>query len=78
MQFAERCNLKLSKVDNPFPQFDVPQGFTIDSYFEKVCREGLRKRLDTSVRHLRDSGCLRNTTEDYEHGCNAKSTASSR
>ena len=66
MQFAERCHVKLNKVDNPFPQFDVPPGFTIDSYFEKICREGFRHRLDTSVRHLRDSGHLRHTTEEYE------------
>jgi DNA polymerase-3 subunit alpha len=66
MQFAERCHVKLSKVENPFPQFDVPPGFTIDSYFEKICREGFRDRLDTSVRHLRDSGHLRHTTEEYE------------
>jgi len=66
MQFAERCHVKLSKVENPFPQFDVPPGFTIDSYFEKICREGFRHRLDTSIRHLRDSGHLRHTTEEYE------------
>ncbi|HET9099346.1 MAG TPA: DNA polymerase III subunit alpha [Acidobacteriaceae bacterium] len=66
MQFAERCHVKLSKVENPFPQFDVPPGFTIDSYFETICREGFRRRLDTSVRHLRDSGLLRHTTEEYE------------
>src|SRR5580700_8683428 len=51
-EIAERCNLKLTKVDNPFPEFAVPEGHTIDSYFEQVCREGFRKRLDTSVRHL--------------------------
>ncbi|MHB1958593.1 MAG: DNA polymerase III subunit alpha [Acidobacteriaceae bacterium] len=66
MQFAERCHVKLNKVENPFPQFDVPPGFTIDSYFEKICREGFRRRLDTSVRHLRDSGQLHHTTEEYE------------
>jgi DNA polymerase III subunit alpha len=66
MQFAERCHVKLNKIENPFPQFDVPPGFTIDSYFEKICREGFRHRLDTSVRHLRDSGHLRHTTEEYE------------
>ncbi|HTU52058.1 MAG TPA: DNA polymerase III subunit alpha [Acidobacteriaceae bacterium] len=66
MQFAERCHVKLNKVENPFPQFDVPPGFTIDSYFEKICREGFRRRLDTSIRHLRDSGHLRHTTEEYE------------
>ncbi len=66
MQFAERCHVKLNKIENPFPQFDVPPGFTIDSYFEKICREGFRRRLDTSVQYLRDSGLLRHTTEEYE------------
>jgi DNA polymerase-3 subunit alpha len=66
MQFAERCHVKLNKVENAFPQFDVPPGFTIDSYFEKVCREGFRQRLETSIQHLRDRGLLRHTTEEYE------------
>jgi DNA polymerase III subunit alpha len=66
MQFAERCSLKLSKVDNPFPEFSVPAGHTIDSYFEKVCREGFRKRLDSAIRHLQDRGLLRHPIADYE------------
>jgi DNA polymerase-3 subunit alpha len=65
MQFPERCNLKLHKVDNPFPAFPVPDGETLDSYFEKVCREGLQKRLATSVEHLRATGHLRKTIPDY-------------
>src|SRR6201996_9382898 len=66
MQFAERCSLKLSKVDNPFPEFSVPEGHTIDSYFEQVCRAGFRKRLDSAIRHLQDRGLLRNPISDYE------------
>ncbi len=66
MQFVDRCNLKLTKVDNPFPEFPVPEGHTLDSYFEEVCREGLKKRLDTAVAHLRDRGLLRKTIADYD------------
>ena len=66
MQFPERCNLKLNKVDNPFPEFPVPPGMTLDDYFEQVCREGLRKRLETNVAHLRSRGLLRNSIDDYE------------
>jgi len=66
MQFAERCSLKLNKVENPFPEFAVPEGQTIDSYFEQICRQGFRKRLDTSIRHLQDRGLLRNPVSDYE------------
>ena len=38
----------------------------LDGYFEQVCREGLRKRLETNVAHLRSRGLLRNTIADYE------------
>jgi len=66
MEIAERCHLKLSKVDNPFPEFAVPAGHTIDSYFEHVCQEGLKKRLDTAVRQLELRGVRRSTPEEYQ------------
>ena len=66
MEIAERCNFKLQPVANPFPEFAVPQGHTIDSYFEEVCREGLKKRLETSVRQLDLRGVRRSTPEQYE------------
>jgi len=66
MEIAERCRLKLHAVDNPFPEFAVPAGHTIDSYFELVCREGLKKRLDTSIRQLELRGVRRSTPEEYE------------
>ena len=66
MQFPERCNLKLSKVKNPFPEFDVPEGHTIDSYFEEVCRAGYRHRLETAVKHLESRGLRRKSLADYE------------
>jgi DNA polymerase-3 subunit alpha len=66
MEIAERCNLKLAKVDNPFPEFAVPEGHTIDSYFEQVCREGLRKRMNTAVRQLELRGALRAKPHDYD------------
>jgi len=65
-EIAERCNLKLTKVDNPFPEFAVPEGHTIDSYFEQVCREGFKKRLDTSIRMLEMRGARRAAIHEYE------------
>src|SRR6202789_1436642 len=65
MQFIDRCNLKMAKVDNPFPDFVVPEGETLDSYFEQVCREGLKMRLDTAVAHLRERGLLKKTVPEY-------------
>jgi len=66
MEIAERCNLKLHQVDNPFPQFDVPPGHTIDSYFEEVCRQGLQKRINTHIKNLEKAGQLRQPLSAYE------------
>ena len=33
---AQRCHVKLEKVKDPFPRFDVPENHTIDSLF-RVC-----------------------------------------
>ncbi len=66
MEIAERCNLKLNKIDNPFPEFAVPPGHTIDSYFEEVCRAGLRRRLETKVRQLELQGIRRAEIHQYE------------
>lgn len=41
---AMRCNVKLEKVAEPFPRFDVPDSHSTDSYFEYVARQGFEKR----------------------------------
>ena len=66
MQFPERCKLELAKVKNPFPKFDCPNGMDLDMYFEEVCRAGWRKRRDTAVKHLEDTGKLKRTLAEYE------------
>src|SRR5579863_2821167 len=66
MEIAERCMFKLHPVDNPFPEFAVPQDHTIDSYFEQVCREGYKKRLETAIHHLEAGGLLRTPQHEYE------------
>ena len=78
MEIAERCNLKLAKVDNPFPEFAVPEGHTIDSYFEEVCRQGLKKRLETAVRQLELRGVLRTPRMSIKPAWISKSASSSR
>jgi DNA polymerase-3 subunit alpha len=70
MEIAERCHFKLHPVENPFPEFAVPEGHTIDSYFEQVCREGLNKRLQTAVRQLELRGVLRTPPHEYESRLN--------
>src|SRR5215469_8003707 len=46
LDIAERCSMKLEKVKTPFPHFEVPPGFTLDSYFEHVTRQGFAQRSE--------------------------------
>jgi DNA polymerase III subunit alpha len=65
LSIAERCNMRLEKVSNPFPHFDVPDGFTLDSYFEHVTREGFARRLET-LRTLQAQGRVKHSLAEYE------------
>jgi DNA polymerase III subunit alpha len=65
LDIAERCSLKLEKIRNPFPDFTVPSGFTLDSYFEHVARAGFARRSE-SLRELAAEGRLKHTLSDYE------------
>jgi DNA polymerase III subunit alpha len=65
LDIAARCSLRLEKVATPFPQFEVPSGYTIDSYFEHVSREGFARRLET-LRPLHEQGKLKHSISDYE------------
>ena len=61
MEFAERCQLKLNKVDNPFPEFAVPAGQPSTATSRKCAGQDLKKRLATAIQHLKDRGLLRKT-----------------
>src|ERR1700724_2268459 len=65
LDIAERCSLRLEKVATPFPQFEVPPGYTIDSYFVHVTREGFARRLQ-ALRPLHEQGKLKHSLTDYE------------
>jgi len=62
---AERCNVTIPTGQTHLPSFGVPEGFTIDQYFEHVAREGFAQRL-TRLRQLAESGRLRYTIDEYE------------
>ncbi len=62
---AERCHVRLEKVSNPFPHFDVPAGYTLDSYFEHISREGFARRLEV-LREVSSAGKLKHGLGDYE------------
>src|SRR5215472_12072387 len=62
---AERCNVKIQRVSNPFPEFKVPEGHTTDSYFEKVVREGFAARVP-QLERLAAQNQLRHPLAAYE------------
>jgi DNA polymerase-3 subunit alpha len=62
---AERCNVTIPKGQNHLPSFAVPEGSTLDQYFEHVAREGFAQRLPR-LRQLQASGHARHTIEEYE------------
>src|SRR5271165_6631855 len=65
LDIAERCSLRLEKVPSPFPHFEVPDGFTPDSYFEHITRQGFARRLE-ALRPLSEKGRLKHSLADYE------------
>jgi len=63
-EIAQRCQVKLSPIENPFPRFDVPREHSIDTYFEYVARQGFEKRR-TRLEALSAAGRLKCQLEEY-------------
>ncbi len=61
---AQRCHVKLEKVKDPFPRFEVPEGQTLDSYFAYVAREGFEKRR-ARLEVLAKQGRLKHGLPEY-------------
>ena len=68
---AERCNVRIDPVANPFPEFQVPPGHTLDSYFEKMAREGLASRVPY-LEALAKENRLRRPLAEYEQRLSAE------
>jgi DNA polymerase III subunit alpha len=62
---ADRCNVKIQRVSNPFPDFKVPEGHSADSYFEKTVREGFQSR-GPQIERLVKENRLRHSLAEYE------------
>ena len=50
VRIAERCDVTIPSGQNHLPSFDLPDGFTVDPYFEHVVREGFKARLPRLMR----------------------------
>src|SRR5258707_228990 len=65
VDIASRCNVKIERIPNPFPEFKVPEGHTSASYFETVVREGFAARVPQLERQAQQ-GFFRNSMAEYE------------
>jgi DNA polymerase-3 subunit alpha len=61
---AQRCQVNLEKVKEPFPKFDVPPDHTTDTYFEYAARQGFEKRRPR-LEALRKAGGLKHDLSEY-------------
>ena len=68
---AERCNVKIQRVGNPFPEFKVPEGESTDSYFEKVARAGFAQRAP-QLERLAKEDRLRHPLAEYDRRLSAE------
>jgi DNA polymerase-3 subunit alpha len=65
VDIGARCNVKIERIPNPFPEFKVPEGHNAGSYFEKVVREGFATRVP-ALERLMQQGVLHNPLAEYE------------
>src|SRR5580692_3355055 len=63
-EIAQRCQVKLEQVKQPFPKFDVPSEHSIDTYFAHVARHGFEKRR-TRLEAQRAAGQLKHDIPEY-------------
>ena len=62
---AERCDVELAKGQSHLPDFDVPEGYTVDGYFEHIAREGFKRRLE-GLRQRSEQNTLKHPIAEYE------------
>ncbi|MBE7706008.1 MAG: DNA polymerase III subunit alpha [Cyanobacteria bacterium SIG30] len=43
VKLAEKCDVKIELGKSHLPSYPIPEGYTLDSYFDFLCREGLKK-----------------------------------
>ncbi len=46
VRIAQRCNLEFVFNQYHLPSFPVPEGYTNEEYFRKICMDGFRERYD--------------------------------
>ncbi|CDM64813.1 DNA polymerase III subunit alpha [Pyrinomonas methylaliphatogenes] len=66
LRIAERCELELPQGINHVPLYPVPDGRSVEEYFEEVVRDGYERRRRTVWEPLIARGELRHTLAEYQ------------
>ena len=54
MKIADRCNLEFIFNEYHLPSFPVPEGYTNEEYFRKLCEDGFRERYPEAPESYRE------------------------
>lgn len=54
VKIAEKCNVEIEFGKIKMPYFEVPKGYTHEEYFEKLAREGFKKRFKKPTKEAED------------------------
>ena len=70
-EIAQRCQVELEKISEPFPKFEVPAGHSTDSFFEYVARQGFERRR-ARLEARRAAGRLKQDLAEYAERLDAE------
>ncbi|HXA50684.1 MAG TPA: DNA polymerase III subunit alpha, partial [Candidatus Acidoferrum sp.] len=63
-EIAQRCNVTLEKIKDPFPRFEIPAEHSTDTFFEYVARQGFEHRRSL-LEAMRLRGGLKHDLAEY-------------
>jgi DNA polymerase-3 subunit alpha len=66
VEIADKCDLAFPKTIDQVPAYPVPDGHTVESYFEKVAWDGFEERFKEIWQPLQESGSLKNPIAKYK------------
>ena len=64
---ADRCNVDIEFGVTKLPHFEVPKGYTSESYLHKLCYDGLKERYDNIDNNNVAGGGTSQENDNYMH-----------
>jgi DNA polymerase-3 subunit alpha len=66
LEISEKCDLVFPKTIDQVPVYPVPDGHTVESYFEKIVWDGFETRHKEIWHPLQESGSLSHSLTEYK------------